>query len=110
MVLNVSKDVFLLNNHNKQQFINMLSNELVKNHCQVHHSQTDADVLIVEKTVQSSKEYPTALVAEDTDLLVLLLDKVTDSCKNVYMISKQSKKKSKRHYMAHAASTVQATT
>ena len=92
MVLNVSKDVFLLNNHNKQQFINMLSNELVKNHCQVHHSQTDADVLIVEKTVQSSKEYPTALVAEDTDLLVLLLDKVTDSCQNVYMISKQSKK------------------
>ena len=32
------------------------------------------------------------MVAEDTDLLVLLLDKVTDSCQNVYMISKQSKK------------------
>ena len=40
---------FLANRQNKQRFIVMLSEELKKNICEVHHASEDADLLIVTK-------------------------------------------------------------
>ena len=40
--------------------------------CQVYHSTADADLLIVNKAVESSRSMDSMLVGDDTDLLVLL--------------------------------------
>ena len=40
--------------------------------CQVYHSTADADVLIVNKAVESSRTMDTVLEGDDTDLLILL--------------------------------------
>ena len=50
--------------NNKQQFINMVSHLLEKNGCQVHHAS--ADVLIVQKAVESATISDTVLVGDDT--------------------------------------------
>ena len=50
----------------------MLSEELKKNNCEVHHASGDADLLIVMIAVQSANSSNTLLVGDDTDLLVLL--------------------------------------
>ncbi len=68
----MKKDQFLANRENKQQFIFMLSRELEKNNCKTHHASGDADLLIVQKTVQSATSSNTVLVGDDTDLIVLL--------------------------------------
>ena len=49
----MQKDEFLANNTNKQQFINMLSGHLQTQNCQTHHAPGDADLLIVQKAVES---------------------------------------------------------
>ena len=50
----------------------MLSEELKKNNCEVHHASGDADILIVMKTIQTANSSNTVLVGDDIDLLVLL--------------------------------------
>ena len=71
MKLNMKKVNFLAKNINKQQFIYMLGSYLEKK-CKVYHAPGDADVLIVQKTVESSTMMDTVLVGDDTGLLVLL--------------------------------------
>ena len=73
MNLAVTKEVFLSNKENKQRFIIMLGEELSKNGCTVFHDTSDADYLIVKKTMESAAENKVVLVGDDTDLLVLLL-------------------------------------
>lgn len=67
-----SDDMTLSNSSNKQSFINMLSSYLQKIGCQTHHSQADADLLIVQAAVESARRANTVLVGDDTDLLILL--------------------------------------
>ena len=62
------KEQFLANRMNKLQFIFMLSRVLEKN-C---NASEDADLLIVQKAVQSATTNNTVLVGDDTDLIVLL--------------------------------------
>ena len=50
----------------------MLSRYLQQANCQVYHSTADADLLIVNKAVESSRTMDSMLVGDDTDLLVLL--------------------------------------
>ena len=50
----------------------MLSRDLQQANCQVYHSTADADLLIVNKAVESSRTMDTVLVGDDTDLLILL--------------------------------------
>ena len=68
----LKKDQFLANRQNKQRFIFMLSEELTKKNCETHHATFDADLLIVQKVVQSATSCNTVLVGDDTDLLVFL--------------------------------------
>ena len=71
MKLSVKKVNFLINSVNKQQFINMFGSYLEKK-CKVYHASADADVHIVQKTVESARVVDTVMVGDDTDLLVLL--------------------------------------
>ena len=72
MKLTQKKETFLGNFNNKQNFINMLSRYLQLSGCQTHHSQEDADLLIVSTAVSSANTKMTVLVGEDTDLIILL--------------------------------------
>ena len=72
MATTIKKDQFLANQKNKQQFIFLLSAELEKNSCNTYHATGDADLLIVQKAVQSATTSKTVLVGEDIDLIVLL--------------------------------------
>ena len=59
----------------------MLGQSLEHVGCETCHAKGDADVLIVETTVQSAMSCETTLVGDDTDLLVLLCFHVNeDSC------------------------------
>ena len=72
MQLTMKKEQFLANKTNKQKFINMLGDQLEKSKCKVHHAPGDADLLIVQKAVESAAMVNTVLVGDDTDLLILL--------------------------------------
>ena len=72
MQLIIKKMTFLANTANKQQFINVVSDLLEKNGCQVHHASADAEVLIVQKAVESATISDTVLVGDDTDHILLL--------------------------------------
>jgi len=72
MQLTMKKDQFSANKINKRHFIKMLSDSLMMSKCEVHHASGDADLLIVQKAVESARRVNTVLVGDDTDLLVLL--------------------------------------
>ncbi len=72
MLVILKKTEFLANHENKQKFINLLSDALVKSNCQTRNSDDDADVLIVQTAVESAKNMDIVLVGDDTDHLVLL--------------------------------------
>ena len=73
MNLCMKKELFLLNRKNKQHFILNLGEKLRLACCEIFHSNSDANVLIVQKAVEQSHKTVTIVVGEDTDLLVLLL-------------------------------------
>ena len=44
----------------------------------MNHVSGDADILIVQTALKAAKDYPTVLIGEDTDLLVLALHHFTN--------------------------------
>ena len=70
--LTMKKDQFLANKTNKQKFFKMLTDHLEMKKCEAHHAPGDADLLIVQKAVESAIKVYTVLVGDDTDLLILL--------------------------------------
>ena len=44
----------------------------------VNHASGDADLLIVQAALKAAKVYPTVLIGQDTDLLVLALHHFTN--------------------------------
>ena len=67
----MTKREFLTNTVNKQRFVNMLREALEKHSCRSCYAFTDADLLIVQKAIESAAN---TVVGGDTDLLVLLCD------------------------------------
>ena len=74
MVLKLKKDLFLSNTANKQLLIKLLGEKLQLSGCNIIHAPGDADLMIVQMAIQSSKSIITVLVGDDADLLVLLCD------------------------------------
>ena len=72
MTTTMKNDHILASRKNKQQFIFMLNTELEKSNCKTYHAPGDADILIVQKAVQSATTSKTVLVGDGTDLIVLL--------------------------------------
>ena len=99
MVISSKKDVFLSNTSNKQHFITFLGDKLMSVGCTVHHAKADADVLIVQKAVESAQTSATIVVGEDTDLLVLLCYHADKDAHNIFFKPKpktNAKRKMKR--------------
>jgi hypothetical protein len=91
MPFKTKKDIFLTNTENKQQFINMLSSELVECGLETRHATDDADVLIVNTAVEYSTANEVVLIGEDTDLLVLLCHHAKDDRRRIYFKSDRCK-------------------
>ena len=74
--MNMKKQQFLANTTNKQNFINMLSSSLREVELNTTHASDDADSLIVKTAIEIADAFnkPTAVIGEDTDLLILLLN------------------------------------
>ena len=74
MVFNGKKQDFLANKENKQQFITLLDGHLRRYGCRTEHASADADLLIVQTAISTTEigNKPTVLVADDTDILILL--------------------------------------
>lgn len=73
MLVSDTKESFLANETNKQRFIYELSNALQDGGVETHLADGDADCLIVRTALRKAEEEPTAVIGQDTDLLVLLL-------------------------------------
>ena len=84
MVCTMKKDDFLANQTNKQRFINLLSDDLQRQHNDVLHARADADVLIVETAIACANTKDTVLVGDDTDLLVLLCSRARPTSHNLF--------------------------
>ena len=65
--------LFLSNIKNIQSFINFLSERVRKNGIQTIHSDGDADLFIAQTAVNRALINTTHVIAEDTDILVLIL-------------------------------------
>ena len=91
-ILSVKKDDFLLNKYNKQCFIFLLGNLLKLRGFEVHHADDDADTSIVAAALEKATTSSVALVADDTDILVLLLHKADMNLHPLYLASKKTKR------------------
>ena len=91
MPLTMNKVEFLANKVNKQKFIALLGQELEKASCTMYHASGDADVIIVQKAVQSAQTRETILIGEDTNLLVLLCYYTTPELHPLYFMSEPKK-------------------
>ena len=74
-----------MNVANKQNFIDMLSHYLQLAGCLTEHADDDADLLIAQTAVQSAATKNTVLVADDTDLVILLCYYADPDCFDLFM-------------------------
>ena len=81
------KQHFLARDINKQQLIDLITEELKENEGTVINALGDADVDIVKAAVEASTLHSTTLIGEDTDLSVLLLYHATTENKGLYFRS-----------------------
>ena len=68
------EDVVLRNKENKQCFINIVSEKLKEAVCDSIHATGDADVLIVQSVVSVAATRDTVVIADDSDILILLYE------------------------------------
>lgn len=97
MKLTMMKDHFLSNSSNEQSFINMLSRYHQKVGCETHHSQADADLLIVQTAMESVGRASTVLVGDDTDLLISLCYYTEISAEELFFQLEPRANSTKRH-------------
>ena len=85
-----SQHIFLLNDHNKSRFIDLLSEHLVNAGHQVKKINGDADTLIVSTTKDMAIAGKNAItVADDTDVLVMLLHFWNSEMVNISLLSRK---------------------
>ncbi|KAJ8677393.1 hypothetical protein QAD02_013180 [Eretmocerus hayati] len=93
-MITMNREKFLSNVANKYQFIELLSRYLSRNHISSKIASEDADTLIVKTAVElnNSTQDTIAVVGNDIDLLILLIDQcaVSDSI-YFHKIVKQAK-------------------
>ena len=96
MTLVVNKDIFLLNVENKQRFVNLLGQELRDAGYEVHHAEGDADRLIIEVALLCNELGPTAIAADDTDILCMALDASINPFHDLFIAAQRKQKKGTR--------------
>jgi len=85
MVLRMQKKLFLANQKNKQKFITLLGSILDANGIQVKHAEADADYDIAIAACSAAQLTPVTVIAEDTDVLVLLIHHMEEGFNQVVM-------------------------
>ena len=93
MSLSVTKEAFLSDPKNKQQFIDSLGARLTNQGCYVFHDQADAYQFIVQKAIESAKSMDTVLIGDDTDLLVSCYTSCLHTAKIFFCLGPQEKYK-----------------
>ena len=87
-----NQEVFLTNEKNKHQFIVLISQYLRDDGQAVHQSPGDADTMIVKCALQYEIEGSEVnVVADDTDVLVLLMYHWKQNKANIYFLSEAGK-------------------
>jgi len=83
------QQAFLANASNKSQFIALLGQRLSANGHTVHYAPGDADTLIASTALDLARQQtPVSVVAEDTDVLLLLVHHFQSTMADVYMLSR----------------------
>ena len=101
MQLKVKKDEFLSCKKNKARFICALAVYLRSKDFVVVQASSDADVPIVQAAVDSSRYYDTAVIGDDTDLLVLLCYHGDLSSKKLFFAPEPKSSKAPRIWNIH---------
>ena len=87
-------EIFLSNPENKQQFINMLGGVLTVSEFDVKYCVNDADTTIVEKSLDILNWNNVVLIADDTDIFVLLMTQLKgDLGQHCLYLKQQASKK-----------------
>jgi len=96
-----SQHAFLANTGNKVQFISLLGSRLVQSGHTVRYATDDADTYIVSTALEIAHTRPVTVVAEDADILALLVHHVQPSMAKVYMLSVSKARKSMQRKLVH---------
>ena len=88
-----NKESFLANQKNTQRFIDFLSETLREHGLSTKHAEGDADLLIVQEAVNKAASKVTYVIAEDTDILVLLCHHMKPNSPPLFMVSQKSNMK-----------------
>lgn len=87
-----NQEVFLTNEKNKHQFILLISQYLKDDGQVVHQSTGDADTMIVQCALQYAIEGSEVnVVADDTDVLVLLMYHWKQNMLSIYFLQRLEK-------------------
>ena len=73
MILPTNQETFLRNHVNKDQFIKLLCQKLLQSGINTLQSKGNADVLIIKKAIEEVTKKDVDVVAEGTDILILLI-------------------------------------
>ena len=93
MKITTSKEEFLSSKVNKSRFVEQLAELLSRKGISVLKASGDADLLIVKTGIKLSLMRTTIVIADDTDILVLLLHYCTASVFPLFMKSEPKKGK-----------------
>ena len=95
-VAHVVQETFLSNKGNKNQFILLLSHYLVSDGRTVHTSTGDADTMIVSCALEiANNGMEVNVVADDTDVLILLMYHWRKTMSDVYFLSEPKRAQKK---------------
>ena len=89
LTISCDREVFLANEKNKGALIMIMSTEMANHNIVVCQAKDDADTLIVKTAMDlvTSMNTPVVVVAQDTDILVLLCYHRPSNCSNLYLQS-----------------------
>ena len=73
MILTTNRETFLSNHVNKDQFTKLLCQKLLQSGINTLQSKGDANVLTTKKAIEEATKKDVHVVAEDTDILILLI-------------------------------------
>ncbi len=92
MQAHINQETFLSKEGNKAQFLSLLCRYLEFDGHAVHNSTGDADTMIVACALQLASEGKEVnVVADDTDVLILLMHLWTENIADVYFLSEPTK-------------------
>jgi len=88
-----NQEAFLKNENNKKQLIAILTQRFQNEGHAIRNSESDADTLIVATALEYAKNENVTVVADDTDILVLLLYHWRINLKEMSLLSEGDKRK-----------------